>query len=245
VIHTAADHRLVITHPRDLVLEQIGTGVTETHSALFLGGHHAGILQEPHVLLDAREGHIELLGELGDGGRLGAQLLQNAPPRAVGKSREACVEINILNHMVQYYSGPFPVSTLVAKLPSMATVSAHPLVSFTDLDKGLALLKDVFGLTEHAVFRDDNGVIQHCEVRYGDTIVMPAERNDSYWSLGPVSLYLSTDEPDALHDKAVAAGLEIVMPLTDQEYGSRDFGAKDFSGNVWIFGTYRPEEKPS
>ena len=30
------------------------------------------------------------------------------------------------------------------------------------------------------------------------------------------------------------------MPLTDQDYGSRDYGAKDPDDNTWFFGTYRP-----
>ena len=29
------------------------------------------------------------------------------------------------------------------------------------------------------------------------------------------------------------------MELTDQDYGSRDFTARDLEGNVWCFGTYR------
>ena len=48
------------------------------------------------------------------------------------------------------------------------------------------------------------------------------------------------DDPDALHDRAVAGGAEIVMGLTDQDYGSREFAARDPHGNVWCFGTYRP-----
>jgi uncharacterized glyoxalase superfamily protein PhnB len=47
-----------------------------------------------------------------------------------------------------------------------------------------------------------------------------------------------SDDIDALHDRAVAAGAEIVYPLTDQDYGSRDFAARDPFGNVWAFGTY-------
>ena len=30
------------------------------------------------------------------------------------------------------------------------------------------------------------------------------------------------------------------MGLTDQDYGSRRFAARDPHGNVWCFGTYRP-----
>jgi uncharacterized glyoxalase superfamily protein PhnB len=121
--------------------------------------------------------------------------------------------------------------------------AAYPLVSFSDLDKGLELLTNVFGCTEHSVYRDDAGVIQHCELAYGDTILMPSEKKDSFWTMGPISLFLSAADPDALHDKCVANGMEIVQPLTDQDYGSREFAVKDFSGNVWIFGTYEPEKK--
>jgi uncharacterized glyoxalase superfamily protein PhnB len=30
------------------------------------------------------------------------------------------------------------------------------------------------------------------------------------------------------------------MELTDTDYGSRDFSARDPEGNLWTFGTYRP-----
>jgi uncharacterized glyoxalase superfamily protein PhnB len=49
------------------------------------------------------------------------------------------------------------------------------------------------------------------------------------------------DDPDSLHARARDAGAEIVMEPTDQDYGSRDFIASDPEGNLWSFGTYRPE----
>ena len=57
---------------------------------------------------------------------------------------------------------------------------------------------------------------------------------------GPVAVYVVVEDPDALHDRAVAAGVEIIRGLEDQPYGSRDFAARDHHGNVWSFGTYRP-----
>jgi uncharacterized glyoxalase superfamily protein PhnB len=62
----------------------------------------------------------------------------------------------------------------------------------------------------------------------------------SPFDTGRACLYLVVDDPDALHRRAVAAGAEIVMPLTDQAYGSREFAARDPEGNVWCCGTYRP-----
>jgi uncharacterized glyoxalase superfamily protein PhnB len=32
----------------------------------------------------------------------------------------------------------------------------------------------------------------------------------------------------------------MVMELTDQPYGSREYAARDPEGNVWCFGTYQP-----
>ena len=55
---------------------------------------------------------------------------------------------------------------------------------------------------------------------------------------GPISVYVVTDKPDALHDRAVAAGATIVRGLRDEEYGSRGFSATDPEGNLWSFGTY-------
>lgn len=43
-----------------------------------------------------------------------------------------------------------------------------------------------------------------------------------------------------MHERAVAAGLEILMPPTDQDDGSRDFVAEDHEGNRWCFGTFTP-----
>jgi uncharacterized glyoxalase superfamily protein PhnB len=71
-------------------------------------------------------------------------------------------------------------------------------------------------------------------------MVDDAERDSPFSLPGPVVVYVVVDDPDALHDRASAAGAEIVMPLTDQDYGSREFAARDLYGNVWSFGTYRP-----
>ena len=50
-----------------------------------------------------------------------------------------------------------------------------------------------------------------------------------------------TDEPDALCERATAAGATLVRPLRDEDYGSRGFTVSDPEGNLWSFGTYRGE----
>ena len=59
--------------------------------------------------------------------------------------------------------------------------------------------------------------------------------------IGKTVTYLVVDDPDPLYERAKAAGAEILMEPTDQDYGSRDFSVRDPEGNIWSFGTYRPE----
>jgi uncharacterized glyoxalase superfamily protein PhnB len=49
------------------------------------------------------------------------------------------------------------------------------------------------------------------------------------------------DDPDAHCERALAAGAEVVKELTDMDYGSREYTAHGLEGNLWSFGTYRPE----
>ena len=69
--------------------------------------------------------------------------------------------------------------------------------------------------------------------------------NGGPFDLGPSAIYAAIDNPDALHKRAVATGTEIVMGVTDQEDGSREFAARDLEGNVWCFGTNAPAPEPA
>lgn len=60
----------------------------------------------------------------------------------------------------------------------------------------------------------------------------------SIFDTGPCTIYVVVDDPDAHHARAVAAGAEVVFPLTDQDYGSRDYAVRDPEGFIWSFGTY-------
>jgi uncharacterized glyoxalase superfamily protein PhnB len=123
---------------------------------------------------------------------------------------------------------------------------AFPIVPFENPREGIEWLEKTFGAVATAVHPPEpDQPLEHAEVKVGSGLVMidDADRTDSPFALpGPVVLYITVDDPDALHDRAVAAGAEIVMGLTDQDYGSREFAARDPHGNVWSFGTYRPSQ---
>ena len=102
-----------------------------------------------------------------------------------------------------------------------------------------------FGFEEQFTVPGEGGKgIVHAQIRWpggGGVMLGDDEVGDAdHLALpsGPISVYVVTDEPDAIHDRAVAAGATIVRNLTDEEYGSRGFSAADPEGNVWSFGTY-------
>ncbi len=105
-----------------------------------------------------------------------------------------------------------------------------------------------FGFEEHfSVPGEDGKGIIHAQIRWpdgGGVMLGDADRGDAdhlALPLGPVSIYVVTDQPDALHNRSVAAGARVVWGLSDEEYGSRGFSCLDPEDNVWSFGTYSGE----
>jgi uncharacterized glyoxalase superfamily protein PhnB len=123
--------------------------------------------------------------------------------------------------------------------------SIYPVLKYSDAHAAIDFLGRAFGFQRHAVHEGEGGAIVHAELRFGDQVVMlsSAGVGDPAYDqgLGRTTVYVVVDAVDALYDTAKAAGAEIVLEPTDQDYGSRDFSARDLEGNIWSFGTYRPE----
>jgi len=121
-----------------------------------------------------------------------------------------------------------------------------PVLRYRDPHAAIDFLQRAFGFERHAVHEDDSGTVQHAELRRDDAILMlGGVREDTEYGKvaqppGSGAVYIATDDIDALHDRAKAAGAEILMGPLDTDYGSRDFTARDPEGNVWSFGTYAP-----
>lgn len=124
----------------------------------------------------------------------------------------------------------------------MATII--PSFRYDDARGAITFLKDAFGFEEHAVHAGDDGVIMHAELTLdGDAYIMLGQAREDDGDrvpAGPASVYVVLDDPDAHHARAAAAGAEIVQVPKDQDYGSREYAARDPAGNVWWFGTYAP-----
>ncbi|MBT2471238.1 VOC family protein [Streptomyces sp. ISL-66] len=125
--------------------------------------------------------------------------------------------------------------------------SICPTLLYTDAKAAMQQLTEAFGFTRVAAYEGEDGSVMHAELSYGNGVVMLGSKGRGgvfdkvMASAGPAGVYVVVDDVDAHHRRAVEHGVEILMEPTDQDYGSRDYMARDAEGNVWSFGTYAPQ----
>ncbi len=125
--------------------------------------------------------------------------------------------------------------------------SIFPTLLYADAKAAIKQLTEAFGFTELAVYEDEDGKVVHAELAQGNGAVMLGSKgtgsafDEAMQAAGTTGVYVVVDDVDAHHRRAVEHGARILMPPTDQDYGSRDYMARDIEGNVWSFGTYAPE----
>jgi uncharacterized glyoxalase superfamily protein PhnB len=126
--------------------------------------------------------------------------------------------------------------------PTLRARDARALIRF---------LVGAFGFEETVVYGEGERV-DHAQLSWpeGGGIMLgsvrepgPGEPAATPTLPGTFGAYVVTAEPDALHERAKAAGAEIISAPHDTDYGSRDFAARDPEGNRWSFGTYRGEPR--
>ena len=117
-----------------------------------------------------------------------------------------------------------------------------PALRYDDAKAAIDFLDRAFGFHRKAVHENEDGTIAHAELTSGRGMVMIGSTGagDKQFDTGRASIYVIVDDPDAVYDRAKAAGAEITRELQDTDYGSREFSALDPEGNVWSFGTYDP-----
>ncbi len=121
----------------------------------------------------------------------------------------------------------------------MATII--PTLRYRDAGTAMDLLERAFGFERRHLSAGDDGKVEHAELMHGDGLVMLGSvRDDDAFTTSRNVTYVVVDDVDGHHDRTVAAGAEVTMELTDQPYGSREYGVTDHEGHVWTFGTYDP-----
>jgi uncharacterized glyoxalase superfamily protein PhnB len=95
-----------------------------------------------------------------------------------------------------------------------------------------------FGAEEESRMPGPDGRIMHAEIRIGDSVVM---LNDSMPEMGSnpttSSMWVYTDDCDALYKRAVEAGAKSIMEPADMFWGDRMAQVADAWGNKWGLST--------
>ncbi len=102
--------------------------------------------------------------------------------------------------------------------------------------------REAFGAEEIGErFAGPDGELIHAEIRIGDSVVMITEAGtdgpaSSPGAGGAVTAIMATywEDVDAVWDRAVAAGAQIMYPLEDQFYGERGGRLRDPFGQQWM-----------
>ena len=131
------------------------------------------------------------------------------------------------------------------KNPPKGYHSVTPGLNINGAERALEFFKKAFGAEETSRFAGPNGKIMHSEIRIGDSLIMV---NDTMPEMGAgpttSSLWIYTDNVDAFHKRAVAAGAKSTMEPTDAFWGDRMGSVKDEWGNTWSIATRIKELSP-
>jgi uncharacterized glyoxalase superfamily protein PhnB len=121
-----------------------------------------------------------------------------------------------------------------------------PALRYDDAAAAVRFLVDVCGFEATLVVPGDDGDVVHAELAWplGGHVMLGSTKlqDEAHRDLpgpGAGSVYVVTDEPDALFARMTAAGADVALGLRDEDFGSRGFTIRDPERNVWTFGTYR------
>ncbi len=119
-----------------------------------------------------------------------------------------------------------------------------PCFRYEDARGAIEWLNKAFGFEKQFVVPGENGTVAHAQLRLGAGMIVmgsggkPDPQNP--WAAARFGAYMVVRDIDDHYARAKAAGAEIERPLSDTEYGSREYSARDCDGHLWSFGTYDP-----
>lgn len=127
-----------------------------------------------------------------------------------------------------------------------------PGFRYRNAKAAIDFLVDAFGFEVRFVVEGEGDLIEHAQLVHGAGMVMiSSTRDDEYARLigldvdtsrSAVGLYVIVDNVAAHAERARAAGAEILIQPTEQDYGGSSYTVRDLEGYIWSFGSYDPWE---
>jgi PhnB protein len=126
-----------------------------------------------------------------------------------------------------------------------------PSLTLDDSARAIAWYKEALGAEEVARVAGPDGKIMHAEIRIGDSLIMIMDpmmgaKGPKAFGGSPASLWLYVDDCDALFERALAAGGEVVEygEMRDQFWGDRSGTFADPHGYMWTIATHKEDLTP-
>jgi uncharacterized glyoxalase superfamily protein PhnB len=135
-------------------------------------------------------------------------------------------------------------STDTSERNAMTTTSLIPVLVYEDIEAAHDYLVASFGFASGGLYRDGDGdgSVVHAEVRAGECAIwlhrVTAEHEMASPKGSPAShggLEVIVPDVDAHYQHARSSGALIDREPTDQDYGLREYGARDPEGHRWWF----------
>lgn len=119
-----------------------------------------------------------------------------------------------------------------------------PYLIIRGVSEAIRFYEKAFGATEIRRM-EANGKIMHADIKIGNSFLMladefPEHGFNSPQTLGgsPAFVHLYVENADESFEKAVKAGAEVLMPVSDQFFGDRHGLVKDPFGYTWTIATH-------
>jgi uncharacterized glyoxalase superfamily protein PhnB len=119
------------------------------------------------------------------------------------------------------------------------------VMTYADVDAGIRFVTEVLGFEELVMVRGPEGEIRHSEFRWpeGGIVQLASPHPDNPFLTEPgknSSLYVITQDPQAVWERCQAAGVEVIRAPEEPHYdpGGMGFSVRDPEGNAWSFGRY-------
>lgn len=125
----------------------------------------------------------------------------------------------------------------------MAIHELFPYLRVQRASEAIAFYQRVFGAKERFRLTEPSGRVGHAELDIGGAVLMLSDEYPELGFRGPESvgavtssIHLHVDDADALIQRAVEAGAELVRAPAAHFYGERSGTVRDPFGHEWMIG---------
>ena len=141
-------------------------------------------------------------------------------------------------------------NTTVKPIPDgMHTLTPHLVCA--DASAAIEFYKKGLGAVELGRLPGPGGKLAHAAVKIGDSTLFLVDEMPEHGTLGPktlkgtpVFIHMYVEDADAALARALAAGAEVVMPVSEMPWGDRYGQFRDPFGHAWSVGTHVRDVTP-